>query len=281
MSQIFDDESSKSWEIPENGRSKMTISNNELSALHEGLQREISLRKQLEKECERLALALQAKNAELEKFIYTISHDLRSPLLTITGFADFMEKDAAEGNIERVKSDARHIQNAANKINNLLEKLLCLSRIGRMDNVPEEVPLETLAREAVDQASGEIAKAGIRVEIHADMPVIFADRKRYLLVMQHLIDNAVTHRGSQPEPLIEIGARKDGDEIVCYVKDNGKGIEPWYHDKIFGLCEMRNEKTNTAGMGLAIVKRIVELHGGHIWVESGGEGQGATFCFTV
>ncbi len=259
----------------------MTLPNDELSAINECLQREISLRKQLEKECERLTLALQAKNAELEKFIYTISHDLRSPLLTIAGFADFMETDAADGNLVRVKSDAQHIQNAIDKMQNLLENLLCISRIGRVDNVPEEVSMEALAREAVVQVSGQIAKAGIRVEIHADMPVVFVDRKRYLQVMHTLIDNAVRYMGSQPEPHVEIGARKGGEETICYVKDNGVGIEPCNHDKIFNFGEMRNNKTNAASMGMATAKRIIELNGGRIWVESGGKGQGCAFCFTV
>lgn len=259
----------------------MTKSNDELSAVNESLQHEISLRKQKEKECERLTLALHAKTAELEKFIYTISHDLRSPLLTIAGFANFMEIDAADGNLVRVKSDAQHIQNAIDKMNNLLEKLLCLSRIGRMDNVPEAVSMEALAREAVLQVSGLIAKVGIRVEIHTDMPVVFVDKKRYLQVMYTLIDNAVRYMGSQPESHIEIGARMDSEETVCYVRDNGIGIEPCNRDKIFNFCEMRNDKTGCSSMGLAVAKRIIELHGGRIWVESGGEGQGCTFCFTV
>jgi len=259
----------------------MTISNDELSAVNESLQREISLRKQLEKESERLTLALQAKSDELEKFIYTISHDLKSPLLTIAGFTDFMETDATAGDMDRVRNDAQHIQNAVKKINNLLEKLLCLSRIGRVDNALEAVPMETLAREAVDKVSEPIAKVGIRVEIHADMPVVFVDRKRYLQVMHTLVDNAVKYMGSQPEPYIEIGTRKDGEETICYVRDNGIGIEPCNHDKIFNFCEMRNDKTNTASMGLATVRRIIELHGGRVWVESEGEGQGCAFCFTV
>lgn len=259
----------------------MTISGDEFSAVHENLQREIALRKQLEKECERLTLALQAKNAELEKFIYTISHDLKSPLLTIAGFTDFMEMDAAAGNLERVRSDAQHVKNGVDKINNLLEKLLYLSRIGRMDNVPEAVSMEALAREAVVQVSELVTKAGIRVEIHADMPVVFVDKKRYFQVMHTLIDNAVRYMGSRPEPHIEIGTRKDGEETVCYVRDNGIGIEPGNRDKIFNFCEMRNDKSNCSSMSLAIAKRIIELHGGRIWVESGGGGQGCTFYFTV
>lgn len=259
----------------------MTISNDALSAANEILQNEISLRKRLEKECGRLTLALQAKNDELEKFIYTISHDIKSPLLTIAGFADFIETDAVSGDMKRVKSDAQHIQDAVNKIDTMLEKLLCLSRIGRIVNVPEAVSMEALAHEAVAQASEPISKAGIRVEIHTGMPVVFVDKKRYLQMMHALIDNAVRCLGSRPEPHIEIGARIDGEETICYVKDNGIGIERCYHDKIFNFCEMRNEKTGCFCMGLAIAKRIIELHGGRIWVESGGEGQGCTFCFTV
>ena len=99
--------------------------------------------------------------------------------------------------------------------------------------------------------------------------------------MYTLIDNAARYIGSQPMPYIEIGTRKDGKEIVCYVKDDGIGIEPHNHDKIFNFCEMRNNKANCASMGLLIAKRIIELHGGRMWVESGGEGQGCTFCFTV
>ena len=267
--------------IGKEGIEILATSNDELFALNESLQREISLRKQLEKKCERLALALQAKNAELEKFIYTISHDLKSPLLTIAGFTDFIETDATAGDMERVRSDAQHVQNAVNKINNLLEKLLYLSRIGRVDNVPEEVSMETLVREAVGKVSEPIAKAGIRVEIHTDMPVVFVDKKRYLQVMYTLIDNAVRYMGSRLEPHIEIGTRKDGEETICYVRDNGIGIELCNRDTIFNFCEMRNDKTGCSSMGLAIAKRIIELHGGRIWVESGGKGQGCTFCFTV
>ncbi len=141
--------------------------------------------------------------------------------------------------------------------------------------------MEALAREAVAQVSEAIAKAGIRVEIHTDMPVVFVDKKRYLQVMHTLIDNAVRYMGSQPEPHVEIGARKEGGETICYVRDNGIGIEPCNLDKIFNFGEMRNDKTSCASMGLSIAKRIIELHGGHTWVESEGEGQGCTFCFTV
>jgi signal transduction histidine kinase len=96
-----------------------------------------------------------------------------------------------------------------------------------------------------------------------------------------LIDNAVKYMGDEPRPKIEIGARQDGDEIVCYVRDNGMGVEPRYHQKVFGLFDQLDPKAEGSGIGLALAKRIVDVHGGRIWVESEGAGHGSTFCFTI
>jgi signal transduction histidine kinase len=100
-------------------------------------------------------------------------------------------------------------------------------------------------------------------------------------VVQNLVDNACKFIGEQPQPHIEIGARQDEAEMVFYVRDNGIGIEPQYHYKIFGLFEKLDPTSDGTGVGLALVKRIVETHGGRIWVESEGIGQGSTFCFTL
>jgi signal transduction histidine kinase len=100
-------------------------------------------------------------------------------------------------------------------------------------------------------------------------------------VFENLIDNAVKFVAEQPNPRVGIGAREDGDETVFYVRDNGIGIDPRYHEKIFDLFDKLDQGTEGTGVGLAIVKRIVEVHGGRIWVESGGTGKGTTFCFTL
>ena len=104
---------------------------------------------------------------------------------------------------------------------------------------------------------------------------------RLLEVFQNLVDNAVTFMDTQSEPRIEIGAWRNGSEVRCFVRDNGLGIEPRYHEKVFGLFERLNASVEGTGIGLALVKRIVEVHGGKIWVESAGLGHGSTFWFTL
>ncbi len=113
------------------------------------------------------------------------------------------------------------------------------------------------------------------------MPVVFGDRLRLLEVLQNLIDNAVKYSGDQAKPRVEIGSRPDGNETVYYVRDNGIGIDARYHEKVFGLFDQLNPKVEGSGVGLSLVKRIVEVHGGRIWVESEGAGHGTTFCFTI
>ncbi len=232
-------------------------------------------------EQKKLIAELEARNTEMERFTYTVSHDLKSPLITIQGFLGLLEKDALAGDVERLQSDISHIFGAAEKMQQLLEELLELSRVGRLVNPPEPVSLTKLAQEAVELVAGQITKSGAEVVISPDLPVVMGDQPRLLEMMQNLVDNAAKFMDSQVAPRIEIGVRQDGDETVCYVQDNGAGIDPRYHEKIFGLFERLDQKTAGTGIGLALVKRIVEVHGGHIWVESEGLGQGSTFCFTL
>ena len=170
---------------------------------------------------------------------------------------------------------------AAERMGQLLEELLELSRVGRLVAPSEQVALGELAREAVELVGGQIDQRGVRVEISPDLPVVFGDRRRLLEVLQNLVDNAVKYMGDQPRPRIEIGARLGDGETICYVKDNGLGIESCYHEKIFGLFDQLDKKAAGSGIGLALVKRIVEVHGGRIWIESDGSEQGSTFCFAI
>jgi signal transduction histidine kinase len=228
-----------------------------------------------------LIAELGTKNAELERFTYTVSHDLKSPLITIRGFLGLLQKDATAGDAARLESDVKHIRDATEKMKHLLDDLLELSRVGRLINPPEAVSLAELAEEARVLVGGQIAERGAQINIAPNLPIVFGDRPRLLEVLQNLIDNAVKYLGHQPEPRIDIGAREAGGETIIYVHDNGIGIEPQYHEKVFGLFERLEQDTEGTGIGLALVKRIVELHGGRIWVESNGGGQGSTFCFTL
>jgi signal transduction histidine kinase len=163
----------------------------------------------------------------------------------------------------------------------LLKDLLDLSRIGRMVNPFEEIPFGELANEAARLVSGQIAQSGVQVLIAPNLPTVHGDRPRLVEVLQNLIENAVKFMGNQPRPQVEIGATRDGEKPVYYVRDNGIGIDPMYHEKIFGLFERLDGAVEGTGVGLALVSRIVELHGGRIWVESKGIGDGSSFCFTL
>jgi signal transduction histidine kinase len=237
--------------------------------------------KQAEREREDLIAALEAQNAELERFAYSVSHDLKSPLITIKGYIGALSEDLAEGNMEIVHDDLARISNAADKMGVLLNDVLELSRVGRLVNPPQDVPLEELAGEVLQLVAGRLEQRSIQVEISPNLPVVYGDRVRLLEVLQNLLDNAVKYMGDQSQPQIEIGSRRDDSGSVCYVRDNGIGIEPRYHEKIFRLFDQLDQNVDGSGIGLALVKRIVEVHGGRVWVESEGLGQGSTFCFTI
>jgi PAS domain S-box-containing protein len=237
--------------------------------------------KQAEFERERLIAELEAKNAELERFTYTVSHDLKSPLITIGGFVGFLQKDLQNNNVGQAQNDIVHITTALTKMEQLLNDLLELSRIGRRMNPPETVPFEVIAHEAVELVQGRITAGDVVVEIMPGLPTVHGDRARLVEVVQNLVDNACKYMGDTPDPHIEIGARQTETEMVFYVRDNGIGIDPRHHDQVFELFDKLDPASEGTGVGLAIVKRIVETHGGRIWIDSEGNGHGSTFCFTL
>lgn len=242
---------------------------------------DISERKQTEQERERLIRELEAKNAELERFTYTVSHDLKSPLITIKGFAGALIHDVSQGRLDRVPGDLKRIASATDKMAELLGDLLELSRIGRMMNPPSGVDLNPLLGEVVELMTGPATQRQVEVVVQPALPVVHGDRQRLREVFQNLIENAIRFMGPQPHARIEIGVRDQGAEKVFFVRDNGLGIEPRYHETVFGLFNKLDAKTAGTGIGLALVRRVVEVHGGRIWVESEGLGRGATFCFTL
>ena len=223
---------------------------------------------------------LATKNAELERFNYTVSHDLKTPLVTIRGFAGLAGGDLAAGRNDAVRKDLGRIVAAADKMHRLLDDLLELSRIGRVVHPPEDVPLDALVREAVELLKGGIEARGVAVEVAPDLPVVKADRRRLLEVLQNLLENAVKFSAAE-RPKVEVGWRQDGLERVYFVRDNGRGIEQRFLERVFGLFEKLDPGGEGTGVGLALVRRIVEAHGGRVWAESEGLGRGATFCFTL
>ena len=253
----------------------------ENASLFSKLQIELSARQHLIDE-------LEAKNAELERFTYTVSHDLRSPLVTIKGFLGFMEKDANAGNMDGFRKDMQRVGSATDRMDSLLKGVLEISRTGRLVNNPQDMPFGDLVDEALEIVHGRIQQRGITVQIlsplgtQPGLPIVYGDRQRLTEVLQNLLDNAAKYMGSQKNPMIEIGmnGHDDSNNPVFFVRDNGMGIDPQYHESIFGIFDKLDATSEGTGIGLALVKRIVEFHGGRIWVESDLE-KGTTFYFTI
>jgi PAS domain S-box-containing protein len=245
------------------------------------LVQDITERKQAETERETLITSLEAQNAELERFTYTVSHDLKAPLITIRGFLGYIEQDAVSGDIHRLKGDLQRISAATDKMQRLLNELLELSRIGRLMNPAQNIGFADLIQDAIKLLERQLREKHVEVRVQDDLPIVWGDPQRLLEVVQNLVDNAIKFMGGQTKPVIEIGTQGEEKGMpVLYVRDNGMGIAPQHHDRIFGLFNKLDANAEGTGVGLTIVKRIIEIHGGRIWVES-EEGRGATFYFTL
>lgn len=245
---------------------------------HRGL---IARRQGLESERELMIVELRAKSSELEKFAYTVSHDLKSPLVTIQGFLGLLKQAIGRRELENVEADIERISRATRKMNKFLDEILELSRAGAVLGEPKTVPLGELAREAVRLVGGRLSERGVTVKIDPDLPAVSGDRTRLLQVLQNLLDNAVKFMGSQAAPRVEISAWREADNVVCRVRDNGMGIEPRHQEQIFGLFGRLDTDREGSGIGLSLVKRIVESHCGEVWVESEGLRRGSSFYFTL
>jgi len=247
------------------------------------LETEIAERKTAEQQRELVIRALEHKNDELARFTYTVSHELKNPLITIQGFAGLIEDELARGAPEPAKllEHTRRISAAVKTLASLLSDLLKLSRAGQSAWQPVPVALATVIDEATALLARPLADNRVRLEIAPDLPVVTADPARLREVYLNLIENAVKFRGSQENLVITIGVDRDGGDPVFFVRDNGAGIDRAYLDRIFNLFEKLDAETPGTGVGLAIVKRIIEVHGGTIRAESEGPGKGTTFRFTL
>lgn len=243
--------------------------------------RDITERIRSERLREHLIHELSQKNAELDRFVYTVSHDLKSPLITIRGFLGYLETDLQKNDMGTAYADIKRISTAVGTMQLLISTLLDLSRSGKAVNLPVDIPLSGLVQEAAGLLEGTMKNRGIVLDIDANLPVVSGDRQRLLQVMTNLLDNAVKFMGDQERPRVEVGSYTIGDEVRLFVRDNGMGIRVEDQPKIFGLFERLTLDVPGTGIGLATVKRIIEAHGGTIWVESEGAGKGTTFWFTL
>ena len=243
-----------------------------------------SMADQLEKNAREqniIVTQLEQKNTELERFTYTASHDLKSPLVTIKGFLGLLEKDLELKDQDRVQKDMLQITSAADKMSRLLDDLLEISRVGQVVNQPEIFTLNELSEEVLFLLQGAIAKSGAVIDFAANMPPVFADRRRIQEVLQNLLENAIKFSGDNNTPKISISAELQDNKVLCKVRDNGIGIEPRFQEVVFQLFDRLEVNVEGTGVGLALVQRIIELHDGEIWIESEGIGRGSLFCFTL
>lgn len=223
---------------------------------------------------------LQEKNEEMSRFTYAVSHDLKSPLVTIMTFLGYLKQDLVKNDTATIEKDLGFINKAADKMSKLLDELLQLSRIGRKTNPQVEMSLKDVVRDALDMVAGRIAGKRVQIKESYGKLQLVGDRPRIAEVFQNLIDNAVKYMSDRPDPLVEIGHEVSEFEVIIFVRDNGIGIDSRHLPKLFGLFEKLNPGTEGTGIGLALVKRIIEVHGGRVWVESEGPGKGSIFRFT-
>ncbi|MBN1763169.1 MAG: response regulator [Methanomicrobia archaeon] len=241
---------------------------------------DITERKRLADERERHLKELELKNAEMVRFVYTISHELRTPLVTLQGYTDLLRRDIERNEQRQVETDLAFIENAVTSMGRLLEDTLELSRTGRVMNPPEDVPFGVLIRDALAHLADQIKLSGVEVSVAAGFPTVHVDRMQVEEVLVNLIENGIKFMGDQPHPKIEIGSRTEDKETVFFVKDNGTGLDESQLEKVFELFYKVDRSSKGTGAGLAIVKRIIEVHGGRIWIES-EKGKGCTVYFTL
>ena len=225
----------------------------------------------------RLVGDLEAKNEELERFTYTVSHDLKAPLVTIKGFLGLLRRDLNKSKMDRVFDDIGRMERATEQMYHLLEQLLELSRIGRLQNPAAEVRLSDLVRNVLEVEEPRIQQRGVEIVRSDGDLLLYGDQARLQTAIKNLVENAIKYLGDNPAPRIEIGGREDGETTLVWVRDNGRGLAPENLEKVFELFTRLASDVTGTGLGLGIVRRVAELHGGKVWVESEGEGRGATF----
>jgi PAS domain S-box-containing protein len=230
----------------------------------------------------RTAEELSRANQELENFVFTVTHDLRSPIVSIQGFTSLVLEDFGESLDPEARQYLERVLHNVAQMEKLIEDLLEFSRIGRVSRPYETVPAKEIVQEALSSLAYPIQERGVEVRVAEDLPLIHCVPEQIGQVFTNLLSNAVKYMGDQKHPLIEIGWRDGERHVTFFVRDNGIGIPKEHHEKIFGLFHRvapRGVGEGT-GIGLAIVRRIVESHGGKVWVES-EVGKGSTFYFTL
>jgi len=244
------------------------------------LSMDITGRKKAELERLKIAEDLRRSNTELERFAYVASHDLQEPLRMVSSFLNLLEEEFGNKLDETAKNYIFYAVDGAARMKTLVNDLLQYSRIGNRKEAFVETDLNDTLQYAKNVLADELKKSEAKLSV-AKMPTIVANKALVGQLFINLISNALKYHGAQP-PVIDIGFTEEPEQYVFYVKDNGIGIDPKFFDKIFIIFQRLHTKEKYAGtgIGLAICKKIAEIHNGKIWVES-KEGGGSTFYFSI
>ena len=246
--------------------------------LFTGMVHDISLRKQAEERQARLIHELESANEELKNFAYVVSHDLKAPLRAIGSLADWISTDQSEKLDAEGKEHLRLLIQRTRRMDSLIDGILQYSRVGRVREAVVEVDINEIVKEALEMLA---PPPHIHVEVAPDLPTIRAERTRILQLFQNLLSNAIKYL-DKPEGLIRVDCVGHDREWEFSVSDNGPGIETRHFKRIFQLFQTLapKDRVESTGVGLSLVKKIVEMYGGRVWIES-QPGAGSTFFFTL
>lgn len=240
--------------------------------------RDISERKLAEEQKSRLMAELESANEELKDFAYVVSHDLKSPLRAIGALADWLSTDYVDKFDDEGKEHMRLLVSRVHRMSNLIDGILQYSRVGRVKEALVELNIGDVVREVIDLLS---PPANVTINVDTPLPSIIAEPTRIQQIFQNLLSNAVKYM-DKPQGKIHVACSAEGDQWKFSVSDNGPGIEPRHFEKIFQLFQTLapRDRIESTGVGLALVKKIVEMYGGQIGIES-IPGEGSTFYFTL
>jgi two-component system sensor kinase FixL len=222
------------------------------------------------------------RSEELENFVYLISHSLKTPIVSLQGFVSVLLSEYGDELAQQGRHYLDRIHKNAGQMSEMIQDLLKFSKVGRMTKPREEVKASDIIEEAIDELRFMLIEKGIKISVPSDLPYIYCDREGISTVFCNLIDNSIKYMGKTLNPQIEIGCQDKRRFHVFWIKDNGIGIDEKYHDKIFDLFQRLNDIKDVegTGVGLAIVKRIIENHGGSVRISS-EVGKGTTCYFTL